>query len=95
MAETIGVDQGELNREINNTSGSVNNINPLEYGSDIGADRFERLKELHDETVELTNLFGFLVLQDLRRIQGVGVNIADTDGAMARSLSGMRNTGGD
>ena len=95
MGEIIGVDYGELNREVSCTRNSVNNMNPLEYGSDIGADQFERLRELHDDLVGLTGTFASVIVNDLNAIQRIGGNIVDTDDQMSTALSGMMNTGGE
>ena len=89
MAETIGVDYGELNHEINNIRGSANNLSPMAYGSAIGADQFERLVELHNEVVDLTNIFATVIFRDLVAIQKIGANIVDTDGEMSRALTGL------
>jgi len=83
----IGVNQSLLNQEAGSTSNSVNIISPFEYGSDIGADRFERLKVLHDEVVGLTHQFKFAMIEDLRAVQRVGVNIGDTDREFARAMN--------
>ena len=83
----IGVNQEELNLEIGSATNSVDIISPFEYGSDIGADRFERLKDLHDEAVGLTHQFKLAMIEDLRDIQRVGINIGDTDSEFAQVMN--------
>lgn len=88
MAEIIGIEYEELNQEVRNVRNSVRSLNPLEYGSDIGADQFERLGALHDEVIGLTNMFATVVFEDLNALEGIAAGMVATDGEIARALLG-------